>query len=298
MARRKAQPRQSTTAQPKKGRSVGSRLRKQQVNRAPKNRQKRREALGGAARSLGRVLVKILVMAVTAGALLGGWSVLTTSQAFAVRQTRISGLERVDRLDVLRAAGIGIDTSLLDMRPAQVEKRIERLPWVKRAEISRSLPHTIHIEVVEHKCRVLAMAGQRVYCLDAHLRPFAQTEPDPSLDMPLITGLTEADLVQPDQEIGGLMEDAANLVAILPRNGLPGRAKLSEIHLDRVWGISLVFNGLGATVRLGFDDYGRKLRQMVSVVSDLEARGEINRATLIDLDYDNRAVVRLARGNR
>ena len=93
------------------------------------------------------------------------------------------------------------------------------------------------------------------------------------------------------------MRDAANLMAIMPRNGLPGRKRLSEIHLDRVWGVSLVFDGLGATVRLGFDDYGRKLRQMVSVIADLEARGEIHRTTLIDLDYDNRAVVRLARGN-
>ena len=297
MAKRKAQPRQKTAAQPKRGRSVGSRLRNQQVDRGPKNRRKRREALAGTVRAFGRIMAKIMVMALTAGVLLGGWSILSTSQAFAVRQTRITGLERVCRLDVLRAAGIGIDSNLLVLRPAQIEKRIERLPWIKKAEVSRSLPRTVNINVVERKCRVLAMAGGRIFCLDAQFRPFAQTGPDPSLDMPLITGLTEADLVQPDQEISKLMRDAANLMAIMPRNGLPGRKRLSEIHLDRVWGVSLVFDGLGATVRLGFDDYGRKLRQMVSVIADLEARGEIHRTTLIDLDYDNRAVVRLARGN-
>lgn len=298
MAKRRTPPRQTTAAQPEKGRIMGTRLRNQQVNRKPKKRQKRREITSVAVRSFGRILIKVLVMALTAGALLGGWSVLSTSQAFAVRQTRITGLERVGRLDVLRAAGIGIDSNLLNMRPDQVKKRIERLPWIKDAEISRSLPHTVNIRVLEHKCRVLAMAGGHIYCLDAHLKPFAQTKPDPSLDMPLITGLTEADLIQPDQEVSSLTEDAANLVAIMPQNGILGRNKLSEIHLDRVWGVSLVFDGLGATVRLGFDNYGRKLRQMVSVIADLEARGELHRAMLIDLDYDNRAVVRLARGNR
>ena len=119
----------------------------------------------------------------------------------------------------------------------------------------------------------------------------------PVLDLPVLTGLSREDLLSPGEEALRLMEAVKALLAVLPSQELEPGGRLSEIHLDRVWGLSLVFNDLPPTVRMGFGGYDGGLARLGAVCADLERRGELGRAKLIDVESERRTVVRLGRGS-
>jgi len=257
---------------------------------------KRDKPLNTAARSLARRLawgagITILVSA----ALLTGWGLLSTSRALAVQRAQVEGTSHLSRLQVLTAAGVGHHSNLLSLPVGRIAARVKALPWVERASVRRQLPDTVIIRVTERRPALLALVEGRIYYLDRDLRPIAVHQRRALPDLPVVTGLSRADLAAPDEETLRLLAAARSLLAALPPKELAPGGSLAELHLDRVWGLSLVFNGLAPVVRLGFKDYPRRLARLERVKKDLARRGELGRARLIDLEPRGRVVVRLGR---
>ncbi|MFH1059723.1 MAG: FtsQ-type POTRA domain-containing protein [Pseudomonadota bacterium] len=281
------------------GRDLGARLDCQRVNCRPEELQRRRAAalrgLGAGVGFLGRALGVMAFMALTGVLLVGGYLTLASGGAFAVREAEVLGTDNLSRLEILRAAGIGADTSLLSLPVAKVKARIQAVPWVESAALERDWPHGVRITVRERRPALLALVEGELYYLDAACKPFTPVRADETLDLPVISGLSKADLLQPDDEMRGLMQDARDLLAALP-GAAPGLGGgLSAVHLDRVWGLSLVFSDLTPTVRLGLEDHLERLAVLGPVLQDLQRRGELERALIIDLGAPRRAVVRLGR---
>ena len=281
------------------GRSLESRLGSQQVNRAPHQRRRRREGLRRGMGFLGAVLGRLAGLAgmmLASGLLLvGGYAALAHGSTFAVRQAQVLGTDNLSSLEVLKAADIGIDSNLLALPVSKVLARVRQVPWVERAWVERLWPDTVRIRVVERRPYLLALVEGELRCLDADLRPFAAMRPQEALDLPLLSGLSRADLLEPDDEMLELTQAAKRLLETLPPEIVSLAGPLSEVHVDRVWGLSLVFKDLPATVRLGFARLETAWPRLQKVVADLVQRGELSRATLIDLDSKRRIVVRLGR---
>lgn len=290
----------------KRGRQTSARL------RAASTLDPRARSLGKARRTpavknppaegvvLGRGLLKralgmAVFMALSGALLLTAYFVLAMGPLFKVREVEVSGANYVSRLELLQAAGIGSDTSLLSLSTAKAAAGVRELPWVRGAKVERLLPHGVRIAIEERRPSWLAVAEGGLFYLDAAMRPFAPARADHEADLPVVSGLARADLVRPDEETMELLETAQRLHAGIPASTMASLGGLSEIHLDRVWGLSVVFNNLPATVRMGFAGFETRWSRLDKVVEDLKARGELMRATLIDLDNDRRAVVRLGR---
>jgi cell division septal protein FtsQ len=242
-----------------------------------------------------RALGMAAFMAFSGALLLASYFALALGPMFKVREVEVSGANYVSRLELLQAAGIGSDTSLLSLSTAKAAEGVRELPWVRMARVERLLPHGVRIAIEERQPAWLAVAEGGLFYLDATMRPFAPARADHEGDLPVVSGLTRADLVKPDEETLELLDVAQRLHAGLPAATVASLGGLSEIHLDRVWGLSVVFNNLPATVRLGLTGFETRWGRLDKVVEDLRARGELMRATLIDLDNDRRAVVRLGR---
>ena len=244
---------------------------------------------------LGRLAALAGLMLAVALPLLGGYVALAQGSVFAVRQAQVLGTDNLSSLEVLRAAGIGTDSNLLSLPVGKVRQRVAQVPWVERAQVERVWPHAVRITVMERRPYCLALVDGELHALDSGLRPSAVVRSQESLDMPVITGLSRADLLEPDDEMAGLLQAARVLLEEMPPQVTALGGALSEVHLDRVWGLSVVFRDVPATVRLGFLGGATAWPRLQRVAADLEARGEMRRATLIDLDHDRRVVVRLGR---
>lgn len=285
-------------ARPTAARDVGPRLGRQQVNR-PKERRVRTELYRRLRGFLGLALQAGLalggVMGLSAALLLGTYVALAQGGTFAVRQAEIQGNVNLTALEILQAAGVGAHSSLLTLPMGKVQAGLTRLPLVERASVQRLWPDTIRIEVVERRPYVQAVVEGRIHMLDHGMRPFAPVRSMETVDLPVITGLSKADILEPDEEITELMLSARRLLETMPAGAPDGAGRLSEVHLDRVWGLSLVFGDLPATVRLGFAGFDTAWSRLEKVCADLKQRGELERTLIIDLDSERRVVVRLAR---
>lgn len=256
-----------------------------------------RRTQGAAWRLAGRLGGMLALLALVSAMLLGGWWWASDSPAFAVTRVEVLGTNHLGRLQVLRTAGVGAHSNLLALPVGKISHRLMGLPWLDAVELRRRLPGNLYITVHERRPRLLALVEGRLQYLDQKLLPLAPVGRRPVLDLPVLTGLSRKDLLAPDEEALRLMKAVKALLAVLPSQYLEPGGRLGEIHLDRVWGLSLVFNDLPPTVRMGFGGYAGGLARLKAVRADLERRGELSRAKLIDLESERRTVVRLGRGN-
>ncbi|MCB2225296.1 MAG: FtsQ-type POTRA domain-containing protein [Desulfarculaceae bacterium] len=285
----------AATARPKRGQACKGSLDAQRVARR-RPAVKTDKPLNTAARSLARTLAWGLgIVLLVSAALLTGWGLLSTSRALAVQRADVKGTDHLSRLDVLQAAEVGSHSNLLALPVGEIAQRVKALPWVSDASVRRQFPGTVIIEVSERRPALLALVEGRIVYLDRELRPIAAHDKRALPDLPVITGLSRADLAAPDDEALGLIAAGRAALAALPPQDLRPGGGLSEMHLDRVWGVSLVFNGLPPVVRLGFKNFPRRLMRLGRVKADLARRGELGRARLIDMEPRGRVVVRLGR---
>jgi cell division protein FtsQ len=75
--------------------------------------------------------------------------VVSRSSLLHLRHLEVVGTTSLTRAEVVRLAGLSSSTNVLWFDPGAVERRLESDPWVATATVSRRLPATIRISVVE-----------------------------------------------------------------------------------------------------------------------------------------------------
>jgi cell division protein FtsQ len=91
---------------------------------------------------------------------LAAW-VVTNSPLFDLRDLRVTGLKHLSRGQVARLGALNSHTNVLWLSPGAVERRLERNPWILRAEISRNLPGTIAVSIEERTPVAVAWSSVR-----------------------------------------------------------------------------------------------------------------------------------------
>jgi cell division protein FtsQ len=112
---------------------------------------------GPAARPAGRwkaVFFALAALAILAGAV---WALLGSSLLVA-RSVTVTGNHSVPRAEVIRAAGIAPGTPLIRINTAAVARRIERIPQIQSAQVSRNWPDSVVISL-QVRTPVLAAAS-------------------------------------------------------------------------------------------------------------------------------------------
>jgi hypothetical protein len=140
--------------------------RRAQVERDSKRR-RRNQLLGGAA-VLGLVAASIAAL---------------RSPLLDVDEIQVVGAEVTPVAEVVAASGILVGQQLLDVDGQAAARRLEELPWVRRARVGRAWPGAVRISVVERApvARVAAADGGW-FLADANGRLLARLpEADPAL---------------------------------------------------------------------------------------------------------------------
>ncbi|MFF7631784.1 cell division protein FtsQ/DivIB [Kitasatospora sp. NPDC008050] len=180
------------------------------------------------------------------------------SSVLDVRSVAIQGLQG-DQLtvdEVRSAIGPVQHGPLARVDLDAVQRRVQAIPRVAKAEVWRGWPHTLRVKVIERQPVAAVKSSDGKFTqMDASGVSFA-TEPTPPPGVPVV----ELQLSQPAQDAAGvfptsrLVQGAVRVATVLP----PDVAKQSPALLVRSYDdIELRLPG-GATVRWGSPDRGQR----------------------------------------
>ena len=101
------------------------------------------------ARDRGRRRRRRLVVLVLAVVVAGGAVGVTQSPLLDVDRVGVSGGTHATDAAVRSAAGIRIGRSMISVDPVAAQHRVEALPWVAEARVTRRWPASVHVVVTE-----------------------------------------------------------------------------------------------------------------------------------------------------
>jgi len=237
-------------------------------------------------RSVLGATLRTLAAAALSGALSVGawqaWRWAASSDLFAVREIRFTGLVRAREAELLRRSGLKLGENLLRADLARASRAMQADPWVSSARLERRLPGQVLVRIAEHRPAALVQLGG-LYVLDDEGRLFKRAAAEDGLDLPIVTGLSREAWVERKPELQLRLFAALHLLDIWQASGFP-IAAVSEVRLDEGGGFTLFAReGTGVQeVRLGSSDLALKLQRLAQVRAALARRGE--RAARIDLD--------------
>ncbi|MBA2661054.1 MAG: FtsQ-type POTRA domain-containing protein [Bradymonadaceae bacterium] len=266
-------------------------VRKRQSNR---RRPDRREQLRGAAASSWALIRAALPFAFLAVVALGlpyltfqAYVHTVSSSYFALKHVEVRGHDRVGQDQILAAAQIVVGMNVFSVDTSRSEAVISGLDFVKAVRVERRLPDRVEVRIEEYvPAALLVEDGYTV--IDAEGKGFLKLAAGAPLgaliDLPLISGLTRADLASERSVV--LLGHALEVARIYDEMGLGQLQKLSQVHVDAVMGVSLVTEETGTEVRLGWGRYGERLERLRVVQSTLIRRGMDADYVLVDQDGD------------
>jgi cell division protein FtsQ len=225
------------------------------------------------------------------------WSIhryAMTTARFGIETVAVSGNSRLTTGDVSSLGGIELGKNLFSFDTRASEAGIIKNPWVSSAKVTRELPNTLKVEIVERKAAALAALGERLFLVTKEGEPFKEVKPDDPTDLPLVTGITASELGR--DRTGGL-ERMRTAVGILEKYQALKLARVyppEELHLEPSGHAMLTIGKQGITLALGLPPYARKLAMAAEVMGELRAKARTPGIVFLDNDaHPERVVVRM-----
>ena len=196
------------------------------VRLATKDFRRRRRSLlrKGRRNKILAVLAVLLLAAVLAASV---WLVFFSSYV-TVEGTQVTGNSNIASSRIERAADVPTGTPLARVDLDAIRTRVEAIPAVRRAEVSRSWPHRVHVAVTERTPIAVVDRGNGLQALDESGVTFDRYAKRPR-GLPLVR-------TQPDTPAEAMAE-GGKVIASLPSTIA---ARVDTIEVDSVDQISLV----------------------------------------------------------
>ncbi len=91
---------------------------------------------------------------------------VTSAMGFKVANVLVEGRKYSDADTIKSLVGVEYGAPLFSLDPAAAQENIEKIQWVKRAEVGRRLPDTVYIKIEEHTPMVLWQKDNALHLVD------------------------------------------------------------------------------------------------------------------------------------
>ncbi|MEP6637110.1 MAG: FtsQ-type POTRA domain-containing protein [Acidobacteriota bacterium] len=239
------------------------------------------------------VLLKVTI-AITVGALIFvGYRAAAAASFFQIRNVEVQGESRASRSDVqaLVRREVG-KTGVWQADLKEISVRLERLPWIRTAIVSRVLPDGIRVRLAEREPRAVVRTGAgRFFWVDEDAVMLGEMLPTDQLPAFFLRGWNEEDGETVRLENSERVRKFLDLRHDWDNAGLSDR--VSEVNLLDLRDVRAQLAGDDSQieVRLGSKDLGKRLKQALEV---LDGQRNTPRGALIsyvDLNQGKGAIV-------
>ena len=280
---------------------LGSQRRSSAATQRPTRRESGGEVLVARFRAMLGYLPAFLkfVLAIVVGVLFfAGYRAAASASFFQVRNVEVQGTARVSADDVEDLVRKEVEKSGVwkaDLRG--MNARLERLPWIRTAVVSRVLPDGIRVRIVERVPRaVVRTASGRFRWVDDDAVLLGEMLPTDQIPSFFLRGLNEEDPEGARKENRERVAKFLELQRDWDTAGLSER--VSEVNLIDIRDIRAQLAGDNSQieVRLGSQDHGKRLKDALEVLDGQKHSSHGSLISYIDLSQGKRAIVGLTSG--
>lgn len=254
------------------------------------------ESFGTRVRSvIGYVPVVLKVgLAIGVGTLLFvGYRAVAAASFFQVRNVEIQGNSRasVEDVQMLVKRQVG-ETGVWRADLEELSAKLERLPWIRTAVVSRVLPDGIRVRLKEREPRaVVRMASGRFVWVDQDAVSLGEMKPTDQMPAFFLRGWNEDEGEAAQKENVDRITKFMTLLHEWSAAGLAER--VSEVNLIDTRDVRAQLAGDDAQIelRLGSQDFLKRLRDALDVLDEHRQTPRGPFISYIDLTQGRRAIV-------
>jgi len=233
--------------------------------------------------SLGIITVRHNLVGKQIDSLLSELYQKTATVGWGLDDVTLEGRNKTSKEAVIQAINLHRGDNILELDLQEICKKVESLPWVKEAVVSRHyFPNVIHIGIKEKEVKAIWQYKNEFYPIDEDGK-IIETEYLPQKNVLQIIG-------------EGAPEHFHKLLKVVSKDKeLYERLKAANFISGRRW--NLIFNDVenGITVKMPEEDFAAAWKKLVKLD---KTRGILKRKlTFIDLRLRKKVVVRLNTAN-
>ena len=118
----------------------------------------------------------------------GGLSTTVADMGFAVKRVQVTGVKHMDRLTVYNIALDQQRAAMTDVDLDAVRNGLMGYGWIADARVSRRLPDTLVVDVIEREPAAIWQHEGQLTLIDAGGVPLSRVSPDNAPNLPLLIG--------------------------------------------------------------------------------------------------------------
>jgi cell division septal protein FtsQ len=217
------------------------------------------------------------------------YEIFADATFFKLERIEVPRLQKLSRDEIVGLTGVKLGDSLLKLDLQHVAEQLEKNPWVEKLMVRRRFPGTLSIEITERVPVAVVNMGY-LYYLDSKGEIFKPLTEGDRLDFPVLTGITEEDLLKDADGTKKMLTMALGLMDMLEKGTEFRLSDVSEIHLDKGYGYTLFTTQGGVPVKLGNSDFQGKLTRFSRIYKELTA--QIASLEYVDLNYPDKIIVK------
>ncbi len=251
-------------------------------------------AVGKAIRGVKLVVGVAVVVSASLGVAWGARRYMTTSPRFAIKTVAVEGQVRLSPAEVAERGQVRVGDNVFSLDLERAQHQIMEDPWIKNATVTRKLPGSVMIQVVEHEPVALVAIEEQLFLASRDGDVFKQAGADDPLDLPVITGIGAREVKSDREGVKKDVQKALDVIDDLGKTAIGARYPLQEVHMVEDGTIELYVGSTAIAIHLGKAPYRGKLEQAERVFQELGKRK--SEPSIVFLDNESspdRVVVRM-----
>jgi cell division protein FtsQ len=244
------------------------------------------------------VVLKVVIAIAMGVGVFAAYQAASAASFFQLRSVEVQGESRASLDDMQALVKREVTkTGVWQADLNELSAKLERLPWVRRAVVSRVLPDGIRVRVLEREPRaVIRTAAGRFIWVDEDAVMLGEMLPTDQLPPFFLRGWNE------DEGELALKENIARVQTFMDLrrdwDAADLSERVSEVNLIDLRDVraQLAEDDSQIEVRLGSQDLGKRLKQALDVLDDQRSTPRGSAISYIDLNQGKGAIVGFVSG--
>ncbi|MBN2725486.1 MAG: FtsQ-type POTRA domain-containing protein [Deltaproteobacteria bacterium] len=245
-------------------------------------------------RKINGALGGILFIVLLFGGIFKGYQYLYHGEHFNLKTVKIGPAKHLSRKEILLLGGLDKKINIFSIKPGKVKKRLERHPWIKKASVSRVLPDTVIVEIVEEEaiCGILFSDDgdeNDFYLASEEGKIFKKADLKTLRGKYIISGFSRKNF---SSNPGLVQRRIGNVIKLMKQyESLNSRPAVSEVFVQGDTA-SLYLRKHGTSIQLDISNYESELLVFDQFLANIEiALKDIRKIYLDNRENPNRVII-------